>query len=81
MYILKYSSIYVYIYIIMFLFLLRPNSEGFVCMNWKGREGGGMEGRIQKLHISRRHTHRGACCESTALLWLRNMGQRSERTL
>jgi len=27
--------------------LLRPNPEGFVRINWKKREGGGMEGRIQ----------------------------------
>jgi len=27
--------------------VLRPNPEGFVYMNWKKREGGGMEGRKQ----------------------------------
>jgi len=27
--------------------MLRPNPDGFVCINWKEREGGGMEGRIQ----------------------------------
>jgi len=27
--------------------VLRPNPEGFVRINWKEREGGGMEGRIQ----------------------------------
>jgi len=27
--------------------LLRPNSEGFVYISWKEREGGGMKGRIQ----------------------------------
>jgi len=30
-----------------FMFVLRPNLEGFVCINWKERKGGGMEGRIQ----------------------------------
>jgi len=59
--------------------MLRPNPEGFVFMSWKEREGGGMEGRKQEL--SRRYTHGGACCESNALLWLWNMGQRPERTL
>jgi len=38
-----------------------------------------MEGRKPKL--ARRYTHRGACCESSALLWLWNMGQRPEGTL
>jgi len=32
-----------------------------------------MEGRIQKLCLAI-YTHRGACCESNAILWLRNMG-------
>jgi len=27
--------------------VLRPNPEGFVCINWKERKGGDMEGRIQ----------------------------------
>jgi len=27
--------------------MLRPNSEGFVYMSWKEREGWGMEGRKQ----------------------------------
>jgi len=36
-----------------------------------------MEGRFS----NRRHTHSGACRESNALLWLRNMGQRPERML
>jgi len=39
-----------------------------------------MEGRNSET-LSRRYTHRGACCESNALLWLRNMGQRPEKTL
>jgi len=26
--------------------------------------------------VSRKYMHRGACCESNALLWLRNIGQR-----
>jgi len=58
--------------------MVRPNPEGFF-INRKEREGGGMETRIQKL--SRRYTHRGACCESNALLWLRNMGQCPKRML
>jgi len=32
--------------------MLRPNPESFVYMNWKGREGEGMEGRIQKLSLA-----------------------------
>jgi len=32
--------------------LLRPNPEGLVCMNWKEREGEGMEGRIQKISLT-----------------------------
>jgi len=43
------------------LHVLRPDPEGFVCINC--------------------YTYNGACCESNALLWLRNMGQRPERTL
>jgi len=60
--------------------MLRPNPEGFICINWKERKGGGMEEHIQQP-LSRRYTHSGACCESNALLWFRNMGQRLERTL
>jgi len=37
-----------------------------------------MEGRSET--VSRRYMHRGACCESNALLWLWNMDQRPERT-
>jgi len=29
------------------ILVLRPNPEGFYCVNWKEREGGSMEGRIQ----------------------------------
>jgi len=29
--------------------MLRPNPEGFICIDWKGREGGGMEGRNRYL--------------------------------
>jgi len=32
--------------------VLRPNSEGFVCVNWKGRERRDIEGRIQKLSLA-----------------------------
>jgi len=53
--------------------VLHSNPEGFVYMSWKEREGGGTEGCKQEL--SRRYRHRGACCESNALLWLWNMGQ------
>jgi len=60
-----------------FQVLLRPNPEGFVYISWKKRKGGGTEGR----KLSRRYTHRGACWESNAHLWLWNMGQRPERTL
>jgi len=38
-----------------------------------------MEGRIQKLYLT--GTHSGTRYESNALLWLRNMGHRPERTL
>jgi len=31
--------------------------------------------------VSRRYTYRGARCKSNALLWLRNIGRRPERTL
>jgi len=37
-----------------------------------------MEGRIQKLCFADTHTETRA---ANALLWLRNMGQRPERTL
>jgi len=59
--------------------VLRPNPEGFVCMNWKEREGGGMEGRIQKLSLAGIRTEARAA--SRLHFWLRNMGQRPERTL
>jgi len=39
-----------------------------------------MEGTYSET-VSRRYTHRGACCKSNALLWLRNMSQRPERML
>jgi len=38
-------------------------------------------GRMYSEIMSCRYTHRGACCESNALLWLRNMSQRLEKTL
>jgi len=38
-----------------------------------------MEGH--SVTVSHRYTHSGARYESNALLWLRNMGQRLERTL
>jgi len=38
-------------------------------------------GRIYSVTVSRRYTHKGARGESNTLLWLRNMGQRPERTL
>jgi len=34
------------------------------------------EGMRYSESISHRYTHRGACWESNALLWLRNMRQR-----
>jgi len=34
-----------------------------------------------KETMSRRCTHRGVCCDSNALLWLRNMGLCLKRTL
>jgi len=45
--------------------------------NW---EGGGY-GKTYSEIMSRRYTHRGACCESNALLWFRIMGQRPKRML
>jgi len=38
-------------------------------------------GRTHTVTMSRRYTHRRACCESNAVLWLWNMSQRPERTL
>jgi len=46
------------------LIMLRPNPEDFVYMNWKGREGGGMEGRIQKLSLAGIHTEARAASQS-----------------
>jgi len=40
-----------------------------------------MEGGTYSETVSCRYTHRGTCCESNALLWLRNMDQYPERTI
>jgi len=61
------------------IMLLRLNSEGFSC-KLEGKRRKGYE-RTYSVTVSRRYTHRAACCESNALLWLWNMGQRPERTL
>jgi len=58
--------------------MLRPNPEG-LC-KFKEMKGKGY-GRTHSATVSHRYTHSGACFESNALLWLQNMGQRSERTL
>jgi len=52
----------------------------FVCVDWKERKGRGMEGRIQTVCLAGIRTVARAS-ESNALLLLRNMGQRPERTL
>jgi len=53
--------------------MLRPNPKGFIFIK-KEREGRDMEG-LFRLYLATIRTV--ACgCESNALLWLRNMGQR-----
>jgi len=52
--------------------MLRSNLEGFC--KFKGMRGR-RYGRTHSATVSRRYTHSGACCESNALLWLRNMGR------
>jgi len=58
--------------------MLHPNPEGFCKLEGMRRRG---YERTYSVTVSRRYTHNGACCKSNVLLWLRNMGQCSKRTL